>query len=218
MSRALLLNFSPHGKAARVYRLAAEVLQDWSGISTIVDRQLGGEPLPALTSDYATAVTSVAGMENVAIHASEQQIVELETSDLLVLCTPLHNFTVPAAMKLWIDHVVRIQRSFGVSRGGEKFGLLKDRPTFVLVSSGGFIQAEQGRQPDFLTPYLKAILNSIGIQQLTFIYLEGTVRGGEAVEQGVMAAREMLLAGLQGDTQTCRSQLAGDEASKSCIA
>ncbi|MPQ67099.1 MULTISPECIES: NAD(P)H-dependent oxidoreductase [unclassified Pseudomonas] len=217
MSRALLLNFSPHGKAARVYRLAADVLGDWPGISTLMDRQLGADPLPALTSDYATAVTSVAGMDNVAIHASERQIVELETSDLLVLCTPLHNFTLPAAMKLWIDHVVRIQRSFGVNGAGEKFGLLKDRPTFVLVSSGGLIQGEQARQPDFLTPYLKAILNSIGIHQLTFIYLEGTVRGGEAVEQAVLAAREALLRGLQANTRTCWSPLAGDEASESCI-
>jgi len=217
MSRALLLNFSPHGKAARVYRLAADVLRGWPGLSTIMDRQLGGEPLPALTSDYATAVTSVAGMDNVAIHASERQIVELETSDLLVLCTPLHNFTLPAAMKLWIDHVVRIQRSFGVNGAGEKFGLLKDRPTFVLVSSGGLVQGEQARQPDFLTPYLKAILNSIGIHQLTFIYLQGTVRGGEVVEQGLALAREALLAGLQADAQTCRNRLADDEAREPCI-
>ncbi|WP_248798044.1 FMN-dependent NADH-azoreductase [Pseudomonas sp. MWU13-2105] len=218
MSRALLLNFSPHGTAARVYRLAADVLGNRPGVSTVMHRQLGGEPLPALSSDYATAVTSVAGMENVAIHASERQIVELETSDLLVLCTPLHNFTLPAAMKLWIDHVVRIQRSFGVNSAGEKFGLLKDRPTFVLVSSGGFIQGERARQPDFLTPYLKAILGSIGIHQLTFIYLEGTVRGGETVEQGLAVAREALLRGLQVNARTCRSQLAGDEASESCIA
>ncbi|WP_191490001.1 FMN-dependent NADH-azoreductase [Pseudomonas sp. FEN] len=216
MSRALLLNFSPHGKAARAYRLAAEVLRDWPDIGTVIDRQLGGEPLSALTCDYATAVTSVAGMDNVAIHASERQIVELESSDLLVLCTPLHNFTLPAAMKLWIDQVVRIQRSFGVNSAGEKVGLLKDRPTFVLVSSGGFILGEQARQPDFLTPYLKAILSCIGIQQLTFIYLQGSVRGGEAIERGVMAAREALLRGLAGTVG--RRSIAGDEACGSCLA
>ncbi|NWB97451.1 NAD(P)H-dependent oxidoreductase [Pseudomonas gingeri] len=218
MSRALLLNFSPHGEAARGYQLASEVLQDWQGLTTLIEHQLGSEPLPALTADYATAVTSVAGMSNVAIHTSERQIVELENSDLLVLCTPVHNFTLPAAMKSWIDHVVRIQRSFGVNSEQGKFGLLKDRPTFVLVSSGGFIQGEQARQPDFLTPYLKAILNSIGIHQLTFIYLQGSVRGGESVEQGLAVAREALLAGLGADTRTCRSQLAGDEASESCLA
>ncbi len=47
MSRALLLNFSPHGEAARSYRLAAEVLQGVPGITAVIERQLGSAPLPA---------------------------------------------------------------------------------------------------------------------------------------------------------------------------
>lgn len=196
MSRALLLSFSPHGEAARGYRLAAEVLREVPGVASVIDRQLGREPLPALTGEYATALTAMA-VEDPAVGVSEQQIVELENSDLLVLCTPLHNFTLPAALKLWVDHVVRIQRSFGSNGTGQKVGLLKDRPTFVLVSSGGFIQGEKANQPDFLTPCLTAMLNCIGIYQVTFVYLQGSVRGDEWVRQSLVEARKGLLEGIE---------------------
>lgn len=196
MSRALLLNFSPHGEAARSYRLAAEVLQGVPGITAVIERQLGSAPLPALTRDYATAVTAQDD-QAAAVEVSEQQIVELENSDLLVLCTPLHNFTLPASLKLWVDHVVRIQRSFGSNGTGRKVGLLRDRPTFVLVSSGGFIQGENANQPDFLTPCLTAQLDCIGIRQVRFIYLQGSVRGDEAVRRALIEAQGLLLEGLR---------------------
>ncbi|WP_416771374.1 FMN-dependent NADH-azoreductase [Pseudomonas sp. RHF3.3-3] len=195
MSRALLLNFSPHGTAARGYQLAADVLRDWPGVTEVIERQLGREPLPAVTRDYATAVTALDGQAP-AVEVSERQIVELESSDLLVLCTPLHNFTQPAALKVWVDHVVRIQRSFGRNEVGLKVGLLRDRPTFVLVSSGGFIQGERANQPDFLTPCLTAQLDCVGIRQVNFIYLQGSVRGDEAVRREMVEARKCFLEGL----------------------
>ncbi|QXI28862.1 FMN-dependent NADH-azoreductase [Pseudomonas vanderleydeniana] len=195
MSRVLLLNFSPHGKAARGYQLAADVLQGLPGVSALVERQLGSEPLPLVSGAYATAVTTL-DRQAAAVEVSEQQIVELENSDLLVLCTPLHNFTLPAALKLWVDHVVRIQRSFGGDGAGRKVGLLRDRPTFVLVSSGGFIQGEKANQPDFLTPCLTAQLDCVGIRQVRFIYLQGSVRGDEAVRLEMVEARRLFLEGV----------------------
>jgi FMN-dependent NADH-azoreductase len=81
---------------------------------------------------------------------------------MLFIVTPMHNFTVPASLKLWLDHVIRINRSFHSTPQG-KVGLMKDIPTFVLVSSGGFHVGERARQLDFLTPYLRYALASIGI-------------------------------------------------------
>ena len=98
---------------------------------------------------------------------SEELIQELESSDFVVIGTPMHNFTVPSALKAWIDHIVRVRRTFNVTTEG-KVGTLRDRPVFVAVSSGGRFSGERARQPDFLTPYLKAILGTIGLHDLTF--------------------------------------------------
>jgi len=46
-----------------------------------------------------------------ALVRSEILIGELETSDL-VISTPMHNFTVPALLRAWIDQVVRFGRTF----------------------------------------------------------------------------------------------------------
>ena len=111
---------------------------------------------------------------------SEKLIQELESSDIVVIATPMHNFTVPSGLKAWIDHVVRVRRTFNVTAEG-KAGTLYDRPVFVAVSSGGRYSGDRARQPDFLTPYLKAILGTIGLHDLTFFSVQGTGPGPEAV-------------------------------------
>ena len=72
-----------------------------------------------------------------------------------------------------IDHVVRANRTFTHIPTG-KLGVLADRPVYVAVSSGGSFASEPARQPDFLTPYLTAILNTIGLRTIHF----GPARGG----------------------------------------
>ena len=49
----------------------------------------------------------------------------------------LHNYTVPASLKAWMDRVVRIGRTFASTPAG-KVGSLADRPTFVVAASGGY--------------------------------------------------------------------------------
>ncbi len=111
---------------------------------------------------------------------SEELIQELESADFVVIATPMHNFTVPAALKAWIDHVVRVRRTFDVTAQG-KLGALRDRPVFVAVSSGGRFSGDRAHQPDFLTPYLKAILGTIGLHDLTFFSVEGSALGPDAL-------------------------------------
>ena len=113
---------------------------------------------------------------------SEELIQELESSDFVVIGTPMHNFTVPSALKAWIDHIVRVRRTFNATTDGY-VGRLRDRPVFVAVSSGGRYSGERARQPDFLTPYLKAILGTIGLHDLTFFSIEGSALGPDAVAE-----------------------------------
>lgn len=192
MTRILLLNSGPHSDASHGYRLAMDAIAA-SGLSNvqITERDLVQSPIPPIGRDYALAVTSHTPYEAQEFAWSERLIAELEQHDLLFIVTPMHNFTVPAALKLWIDHVIRINRSFHSTPQG-KVGLMKDRPTFVLVSSGGFHVGERARQADFLTPYLKYALASIGISDVHFFPLQGLVFGPEAVALAVEEARQQL--------------------------
>lgn len=193
MTRTLLLSFSPHGKAAQTFKLARALLNDLVPGADVIERDYGSQALAPLTREYANALTTPGGLSGSATALSEQLIVELEACDLLILCTPVHNFTVPAALKVWIDHVVRIHRSFTINAQFEKVGLLNDRRTFVLVSSGN---ARKGHEPDFLTPYMTTILSTVGIHSVDFVYLGAMVRGEEAVARAVEQAHRQLSAAI----------------------
>ncbi|SDD55582.1 FMN-dependent NADH-azoreductase [Cupriavidus sp. YR651] len=194
--RALLLNCSPHGKQSHGYRLAAEAIatlvqSSGSGPACeVLERDLAAEPLPPIDRGYAAAITSHAS-DTAVFDWSEQLIVELEQTDALVINTPMHNFTVSASLKLWIDHVLRIRRTFAATPEG-KVGLLRDRPTLVLVGSGGFHSGERARQPDFLTPYLRHALGCVGISSVQFLLLQGLTLGDDAVAAALTTARREL--------------------------
>ncbi len=195
MTTILRIDCSPRGAAAHSWRMADELMQKLGHRhpgSTVIRRDLGALPPPLPNGAYAAAMLThttaalAAGVE--ALAASEAMIGELERSDLLVISTPMHNFTVPAVLKAWIDQVVRFGRTFRSTPEG-KVGLLADRPAFVIVSSGGYFTPPRARQPDFLTAYLGSILATIGIQDVTILPMEGLTRGEPAVAEAYASVR-----------------------------
>jgi FMN-dependent NADH-azoreductase len=47
-----------------------------------------------------------------ALASSEALVEELEAADHIVIGAPIYNFSVPAALKAWIDQVARARRTF----------------------------------------------------------------------------------------------------------
>lgn len=188
--KILFVNASPHGKASHGYRLALEMIHALGASAhvSVVERDLASQPLPPITQDYAQAITS-RNPDVSRFDVSESLIREVETTDALIINTPMHNFAVPAALKLWIDYVLRVHRTFAVTPEG-KVGLMRDRPTFVIVGSGGFHSGEHARQSDFLTPYLRYALGSIGLKNQYFVLLQGLALGDDAVTDALQSARE----------------------------
>jgi len=182
----LHVSCSPRGQASESYRLAQNIigrLQKSDPTATLINRIVGDGSIPPIDTDYAVSQGSSADLsQEGSASVSDVLIKELESSDVVVIGTPMHNYTVPATLKLWIDHIARVRRTFNVSPQG-KIPLLRDRPVFVAVSSGGRFSGERVRQPDFLTPYLKAILGMIGLHDLTFFSVEGTAFGADAVAE-----------------------------------
>lgn len=162
--------------------------------ASVTRRDLGQESIPHAAPDYAAALSSPAALQaslsNGTMHLSEILIREVEAADVLVIGTPMNNFTVPSVLKAWIDQIVRIGRTFAPSARGEKVGLLQDRPVFFGIASGGVFTGERANQPDFLTPYLSAAFNCVGLKTLHFLPLQATA----FLEQERLAAdREALL-------------------------
>jgi FMN-dependent NADH-azoreductase len=199
MTKILHVTCSPLGQTSRSYWLSQKIVGHLlmrDSTATVVNRVIGGGAISHIDENYAAALgatrQSPAEMfPEGSMSQSEELIQELESSDFVVIGTPVHNFTVPSALKVWIDHVVRIRRTFNTTRNGYA-GILRDRPVFVAVSSGGRYSGERARQPDFLTPYLRAILGIIGLHDLSFFSVQGTSLGPDVAAEATVEADRAL--------------------------
>jgi FMN-dependent NADH-azoreductase len=182
--KILHVSCSPRGPAAESFQLSTRIighLLKQAPTATVISRDIGGGILTPIDPDYALSQHSDADISQQGSAAlSEELIGEVQSADCVVIATPMHNYSVPSALKLWIDHIVRVRWTFNVTPAGKR-PLLHDRPIFIAISSGGRFSGEGARQPDFLTPYLKAILGMIGLHNLTFFSVQGTAFGAEAV-------------------------------------
>ncbi|WP_342050783.1 MULTISPECIES: FMN-dependent NADH-azoreductase [unclassified Cupriavidus] len=172
----LLLDCSPRRETSTSRHLTNQLLpaltRRFGRPVHVTQRHLGVRPLPAITAEYAESLV-LSGDEARAryghqLAVSDELIRELDGADVVWISTPVHNFTVPAVLKNWIDHVVRRDVTFVTTEAG-KVGLLRDRPTFVAVTAGGAMFREPAIQPDFFRPYLTAVLGVIGLKDITYI-------------------------------------------------
>jgi len=184
----ILVSPRPHSFSRRIARdIVARLGRRHPG-ARVIDRDLAAEPPPHPDLCLYDAILSPTPDDDPAFAYSEQLISELEMADWVVIGTPMNNFTVPSTLKAWIDHIVRIRRTFRSTPEG-KIGTLEDRPVIVVSAHGGYCGDMPPGQPDFLTPYLRAIFNTIGIWQVDFLRLEGLSRGPDRVEAALSEAR-----------------------------
>jgi FMN-dependent NADH-azoreductase len=197
MQSILFLQCSPKGPGAISTQFAETVLarlQTRHPDAKVTRRDLAAHPVPLVDAGFSKAILS-ADDNAAALAPSEHLIQELEAAGAVVLATPMHNYGPPAVLKAWIDQIVRIRRSFAPTPAG-KVGLLKDRPVYVVIASGGWFSRPTPSgappQPDFLTPYLKAIFATIGLNDVRIVTLEGVTRGETFLRDALAAANPWL--------------------------
>ena len=173
MQQILLIEASPRG-AASASRTAAEHLVARLAArhpaATLVRRDLAAQPLPQPDAAMLAALAAPETSEASAL--SDTLVAELLASDCLVIATPLWNFGIPAALKAWIDLVVRAGKTFNYTADGVT-GLARGRRAYVLVASGGVFSEGPWAEWDGAVPYLRRILGFIGITDVEIIRIEG---------------------------------------------
>ncbi len=100
-----------------------------------------------------------------ALALSDELVQELRAADVVVLGVPVYNFSVPAALKAWIDLIARAGETFAYTEAGPQ-GLLTGKRAIVALASGG---TEIGSDIDFAGRYVRHMLNFIGISDVEFI-------------------------------------------------
>jgi FMN-dependent NADH-azoreductase len=67
---------------------------------------------------------------------SDKLLTELERADEYVIGVPMHNFGVPSVLKLWIDQIARVGRTFSYADGKPK-GLINGKKATFIIATGG---------------------------------------------------------------------------------
>jgi len=147
-------------------RLVARLNPD--GASTVVDRDLAtGVPLideATIGAAFTPAdVRTPAQVEALAEGAA--MIEELRNAEAIVISMPIYNFSAPGSLKAWADMVARVGETFRYTENGP-VGLLEDRPTYIIVTSGG---VPIGSGMDWATGWLKQFLGFIGITSVSVV-------------------------------------------------
>lgn len=203
MTRLLHVSVSARGAASHSRRVAGDLIEALRRAGcdiAVVERDLAAEPLPHPDEPFVVAnLTPPDARDDAARQAlalSEALIGEMEAADAILISTPMHNFTVPSALKAWLDYVVRPGRTFGLSPAG-KVPLLESRPVLAVVAcggrfTGGLLGDFPGAQRDFFSDYLRYVLGVIGLADMEVLRLEELNRGPEKVAAGMEAARRWI--------------------------
>ena len=97
---------------------------------------------------------------------SDTLVRELKESDIIIISAPIYNYGPPATLKAWSDLAARVGETFRFKPNGRREGLLKNKRAYLVITSGG---TKLNSNEDFLTPWLKFILNFFGIEKIDII-------------------------------------------------
>lgn len=209
MSNLLHIDASPRGDRSHSRRLTREFVSAWKKANptdTITYRDLGRNPVPHVTEDWIAAAFSDAvfapeershQMQS-ALLLSDELVDELLAADIYVMGVPMYNWSVPSGFKAYIDHIVRINRTWAyVPDENPEFPykpLVHGKKMFVIASrgDGGFAPGERNHQRDFQIPLIKEAFGMLGITDITFITVENDEYGGQKLANSLAAARSRI--------------------------
>jgi len=180
-------------------KIADQFQQRWQenhpeGSVTI--RDIIQQPIPHIhqktIEGFYTPTAALTDELRTAIQLSDELIAELKTTDILLISTPMYNFSIPSALKAWIDHIVRIHDTFGVNEEGGFYGKVEGVKAYIITSAGAVYASEDMKVFNFLQPYLQTVLGLIGITDSTFLPIEGTTMDENAFEDSKRVIYEII--------------------------
>ena len=191
---ALVITASVQQESSVTRQRVKELLQQLvhnGQVDKVIERDLSNNELELIAAAHVGAYYTPPAQRSDAqkriLAQSDVLLAELKQADILILGSPMYNFTVPASLKAWIDLVCRVGESFRYTEHGPE-GLLKLATAYLVVATGG---TTVNSQIDFLVPYLTQIAKFIGAKEVKVIAADKT---NQQREQAVTVAQQRIAA------------------------
>jgi FMN-dependent NADH-azoreductase len=182
MPTLLHINSSPlYGRSVSRELTAAFVTQ-WKAShpdGRVVDRDLNATAMPAITEEWIGAAYTPEEArtpeQSELLALSDTLLAELEQADDYVIGVPMHNFGVPSVLKLWIDQIARVGKTFSYATGTPKGLVVGKKATFIIATGGIYDAQTQMASFNFVEPYLRSVFGFLGVTDATFLTAGGTM-------------------------------------------
>ena len=189
MTSLLAINASPRYELSTSRKLTSLFVEKWQAAhpgSKVVERDLIKTNLPFVDLPWIGGAFTPPEQHSpesaAAIKISNDLVAELQVADRIIIGTPMYNFTIPAVLKAYIDHVVRV----GVTVVDNVGQLTGKKTTIILASGGDFRPGSPFEAYNQASVYLRQVLGFIGLTDLDIVLADRARAGGvgeTAVEQ-----------------------------------
>jgi FMN-dependent NADH-azoreductase len=151
--------------------------------ATVVSRDLARVPHPQLDEAALGALFTPAENRTpeqaARVALDDALIAQVQAADVVVIGAPMYNFGIPVQLKSWFDAIARAGVTFRYTESGPE-GLLKGKKVFVASARGGIYPADADPQ----VPFVRMLLNFLGMTDHTFVYSAAQAMGPEASAKG----------------------------------
>src|ERR1700681_3048122 len=145
---------------------------------TVIDRDLNRTSIPPINAEWVSAVYTPeearTPQQKDLLSLSDSLLAELEQADEYVFGVPMHNVGVPSVIKLWIDQIARVGRTFSYAGGTPKGLIIGSKATFIIATGGIYDAQTQMASFNFVEPYLRSVFGFLGVTDATFLTAGGT--------------------------------------------
>src|ERR1700678_2687365 len=182
MPKLLHVNSSPlYGRSVSRQLTDAFVTQ-WKSShpdGIVIDRDLNATAIPPINGEWVGAVYTPdearTPQQKELLLLSDTLLAELEQADEFVFGVPMHNFGVPSVLKLWIDQISRVGKTFSYADGRPKGLIIGKKATFIIATGGIYDPQTQMASFNFVEPYLRSLFGFLGLTETTFLTAGGTM-------------------------------------------
>ncbi len=193
MSKTLVVSYLPNAFSVTKKALDHFVAQV-QGKTTLVTRDLLKTQPPVYDEVSMTAYQlrgfmgkALEGAHAEAIKPFDILIDEISGVNNVVFAFPTHNWSEPGVVKTYIDAILQASRLIHYDASGKPSGTLTNHKALVIFASGNVY--EEGNPRRTIQAAFTFYLNAIGITDVTFAPVGGTLLGEEATAKSLAAAQ-----------------------------
>jgi FMN-dependent NADH-azoreductase len=151
----------------------------------VIYHDLAANPLPHWAP--------VADASDPAVRAGNELLDEFLAADVVVIGTPMYNFSIPSTLKAWIDRVAVAGKTFRYGANGPE-GLAGGKRVIIVSARGGIYSEGPAEAMDFQEDYLRKVFGFLGVTDVEIVRAEGVNLSPENEVRAIGAALEAIRA------------------------